>query len=163
MDSSLPNIDSEKHGDDSASIIVLQVQEDAADVDLATFHGLHAGRLAIDPAKRVLPHTLLSDTFTGENCVRRDVCGGGDGRCSANDRIACKTGNLPAVGHAEPPIDLPVPRQLLFMVNDVEQVRLALLQARHELLPRRAPSYGNTPSPLPGSVPAVSAAPSCAT
>ncbi len=42
------DIDSEKHGGDSAPSISLQ--EDATEIDLATFHELHAGRLVIDPA-----------------------------------------------------------------------------------------------------------------
>ncbi|KAK0452396.1 major facilitator superfamily domain-containing protein [Armillaria borealis] len=45
------DVDSEKHGGDSAPSVVLQVQEDVTNVDLATFHELHAGRLVIDPAE----------------------------------------------------------------------------------------------------------------
>ncbi|PBK81160.1 MFS general substrate transporter [Armillaria gallica] len=41
------DIDSEKHAGDSAPSVVLQEE----DVDLATFHELHAGRLVIDPAE----------------------------------------------------------------------------------------------------------------
>ncbi|KAK0192754.1 major facilitator superfamily domain-containing protein [Armillaria mellea] len=41
------NIDSEKHADDSAPSVILQEE----DVDLATLHELHAGRLVIDPAE----------------------------------------------------------------------------------------------------------------
>ncbi len=44
------DVESEKHGGDSAPSVVLQGQEDVTDVDLATFHKLHAGRLVIDPA-----------------------------------------------------------------------------------------------------------------
>ncbi|KAK0220214.1 major facilitator superfamily domain-containing protein [Armillaria fumosa] len=44
-----PDIDSEKHGGDSAPSVILQ--EDATEIDLATFHELHAGRLVIDPAE----------------------------------------------------------------------------------------------------------------
>ncbi|PBK79305.1 MFS general substrate transporter [Armillaria gallica] len=41
------DVDSEKHASDSAPSVVLQEE----DVDLATFHELHAGRLVIDPAE----------------------------------------------------------------------------------------------------------------
>ncbi|PBK67375.1 MFS general substrate transporter, partial [Armillaria solidipes] len=41
------DIDSEKHAGDSAPSVILQEE----DVDLATFHELHAGRLVIDPAE----------------------------------------------------------------------------------------------------------------
>ncbi|KAK0441783.1 major facilitator superfamily domain-containing protein [Desarmillaria tabescens] len=41
----------DKHDIGSAPSVVLQVQEDTAEVDLATFHELHAGRLVIDPAE----------------------------------------------------------------------------------------------------------------
>ncbi len=59
------DIDSEKHAGDSAPSVVLQEE----DVDLATFHELHAGRLVIDPAYEPLffnysPHIQPSDLFT---------------------------------------------------------------------------------------------------
>ncbi|KAK0237954.1 major facilitator superfamily domain-containing protein [Armillaria nabsnona] len=58
------DIDSEKHTGNSAPSVVLQEE----DVDLATFHELHTGRLVIDPAYKLLlfnysPHIQLFDTF----------------------------------------------------------------------------------------------------
>ncbi|KAK0495907.1 major facilitator superfamily domain-containing protein [Armillaria luteobubalina] len=63
------DVDSEKHGGDSAPSVVLQVQEDVADVDLATFHELHAGRLVIDPAEAKIE---FGETFASKLKLSRD-------------------------------------------------------------------------------------------
>ncbi|SJK98551.1 related to synaptic vesicle transporter SVOP and related transporters (major facilitator superfamily) [Armillaria ostoyae] len=65
--SSKPDIDSEKHGGDSAPSVVLQ--EDAKEIDLATFHELHAGRLVIDPAEAKIE---FGETFASRLKLSRD-------------------------------------------------------------------------------------------
>ncbi|PBK81144.1 MFS general substrate transporter [Armillaria gallica] len=62
-----PDIDSEKHGGDSAPSIALQ--EDATEIDLATFHELHAGRLDIDPAEAKIE---FGETFASRLRLSRD-------------------------------------------------------------------------------------------
>ncbi|KAK0192753.1 major facilitator superfamily domain-containing protein [Armillaria mellea] len=62
-----PNIDSEKHGGDSAPSVVLQ--EDPKEIDLATFHELHAGRLVIDPAEAKIE---FGETFASRLKLSRD-------------------------------------------------------------------------------------------
>ncbi|KAK0470054.1 major facilitator superfamily domain-containing protein [Desarmillaria tabescens] len=63
------DIDSEKHGGNSAPSVVLQVQEDTAEVDLATFHELHAGRLVIDPAEAKIE---FGEVFASKLKLSRD-------------------------------------------------------------------------------------------
>ncbi|KAK0452387.1 MFS general substrate transporter [Armillaria borealis] len=65
--SSKPDIDSEKHGGDSAPSVVLQ--EDATEIDLATFHELHAGRLVIDPTEAKIE---FGETFASKLKLSRD-------------------------------------------------------------------------------------------
>ncbi|PBK81159.1 MFS general substrate transporter [Armillaria gallica] len=62
-----PDIDSEKHGGDSAPSIVLQ--EDGTEIDLATFHEKHAGRLVIDPAEAKIE---FGETFASRLKLSRD-------------------------------------------------------------------------------------------
>ncbi|KAK0192767.1 major facilitator superfamily domain-containing protein [Armillaria mellea] len=63
------DVDSEKHEGDSAPSVVLQVQEDIADIDLATFHELRAGRLVIDPAEAKFE---FGETFASKLKLSRD-------------------------------------------------------------------------------------------
>ncbi|KAK0220215.1 major facilitator superfamily domain-containing protein [Armillaria fumosa] len=59
------DIDSEKHAGNSAPSVILQEE----DVDLATFHELHAGRLVIDPAEA---KAEFGETFTSRLKLSRD-------------------------------------------------------------------------------------------
>ncbi|KAK0203629.1 MFS general substrate transporter [Desarmillaria ectypa] len=59
------DIDSEKHGGDAPSVVL---QEDT-DVDLATFHELHAGRLVIDPAEAKIE---FGEAFASKLKLSRD-------------------------------------------------------------------------------------------
>ncbi|KAK0480594.1 MFS general substrate transporter [Armillaria novae-zelandiae] len=62
-----PDSDTEKHGGDSAPSVILQ--EDAKEIDLATFHELHAGRLVIDPAEAKVE---FGETFASRLKLSRD-------------------------------------------------------------------------------------------
>ncbi|KAK0495912.1 MFS general substrate transporter [Armillaria luteobubalina] len=64
-----PDVDSEKHGGDSAPSVILQ--EDAAEIDLATFHELHAGRLVIDPAYEPLLFNWRQKSNSARPCTSR--------------------------------------------------------------------------------------------
>ncbi|KAK0215608.1 major facilitator superfamily domain-containing protein [Armillaria fumosa] len=55
----------DKHADDSAPSVILQEE----DVDLATFHKLHAGRLVIDPAEAKIE---FGETFASRLKLSRD-------------------------------------------------------------------------------------------
>ncbi|KAK0458782.1 major facilitator superfamily domain-containing protein [Desarmillaria tabescens] len=59
------DVDAEKHGDDAPSVVL---QEDT-DVDLATFHELHAGRLVIDPAEAKIE---FGEAFASKLKLSRD-------------------------------------------------------------------------------------------